>query len=73
MRYFDKLCIVIGKKQAVTNIIECKMCTYAMGYLQGIVEKEKSKEKIEEAVKKLCHHLPSKYAKKVRYMILFEN
>jgi len=45
------------------------MCTYAMGYLQGLIEKKETKEEIENAVKTMCRVLPGHYREQCQTMV----
>ena len=57
--------LVTEVKKDGKNDFKCEMCTYAMGYLQGLIEKKETKEEIENAVKTMCRVLPGHYREQV--------
>lgn len=43
----------------------CEVCKMAVGYIDGILEKNATETEIEEAVKKVCSFLPDAYRTEV--------
>ena len=53
------------KNSSVKGTVECEICQYAMGYLDGMLKQNSTKQEIQQALDTLCGYLPSQYKQEV--------
>jgi saposin len=49
----------VSMSKVESNPVTCKACSYVMGYLDGLLEKDSTKAEIKGALDKVCGYLPS--------------